>query len=931
MHFLKKILVLSFSAFVTFLACTENPAGTQAKTADIAISITADAASDFAAIASSAEVKISADGMPTQTQALTVSPSGISGNITGIVAGPGRKFEVFVYDVNNKLCYYGSSIGEVAAGGTANISLTLYRTNGEGNAIINGSVQPSNTPPVVSLTSPANNAQFAVGTAIQIAATATDADGSVSSVAFYRGTTLVSTDNSSPYTASFTPTTAGTYTFSAVATDNAGTTTTSATVTVTVIVVNQTSYKINCGGSAVSPYSADGYYSGGSTSSTTSAITITGITNPAPAAVYQVERYGAVTYTFPSLVSGGSYTVRLHFAELYWTASAKRRFNVAINGSQVLSSFDIYATAGAAKKAVLREFTATANASSQIVITLTNVTDNASICGIEIIQAATPPVITGPANQAICQGSTASLSVSASGGTSFTYQWYRGTPGSGTAISGATSATYATTTAGTYYCVVTNNSSLSATSSAATVTVNSAPVITTQPSSASICSGASATLSIVATGATGYQWYSGTTGSGTAISGATSASLSRSVAGSCYCVVTNASGCTVTSTAATVTVNSAPTITTQPSSAAICSGTNAILTVTATGASGYQWYRGTPGSGTMIAGATTSTYSTSTAGTYYCVVSNISSCTVSSSAATVSNTVFSVSQLQASVTACENAQVQLPITTSCPAASYSWYLTSSNGTFPITSDGMFYTIATNGTLTIPHFSQSIHPGYYYCTVTNNAGQTATTNSCNVTMPALSVGQIQSSIYACPNGQVQIPLTANCSAASFQWYLTNSNGTFPITSDDMFYTVTSTGTLIIPAYTDGIFAGSYHCTVTDYTGHTVTTNSCTIALTPLSVGQIQSSISACPNAEVQIPLTANCSAASFQWYLTNSNGTFPITSDGMFYTVTSTGTLIIPAYTDGIFAGSYRCVVTDYAAHTVTTNSCTITARTSGCP
>jgi hypothetical protein len=51
-----------------------------------------------------------------------------------------------------------------------------------------------------------------------------------------------------------------------------------------------------------------------------------------------------------------------HFAGLCWTASGKRVFTVAINGSTVLSSFDIYAAAGATKKALVRAFTATADA-----------------------------------------------------------------------------------------------------------------------------------------------------------------------------------------------------------------------------------------------------------------------------------------------------------------------------------------------------------------------------------------------------------------------------------------------------------------------------------------------------------------------------------------------------------------------------------------
>jgi hypothetical protein len=160
----------------------------------------------------------------------------------------------------------------------------------------------------------------------------------------------------------------------------------SGTASVTVASVASTVYQINCGGSAASPYTADQYYSGGSARTVTNSIATTGVTSPAPQAVYQAERYGAVTYTLPSLTAGASYTVRLHFAELYWTATGKRKFNVAINGTTVLSSYDIFAATGARYKAVVREFATTANSSGQIVIAFTNVTDNATIEGIQVIR-----------------------------------------------------------------------------------------------------------------------------------------------------------------------------------------------------------------------------------------------------------------------------------------------------------------------------------------------------------------------------------------------------------------------------------------------------------------------------------------------------------------------------------------------------------------
>jgi hypothetical protein len=158
------------------------------------------------------------------------------------------------------------------------------------------------------------------------------------------------------------------------------------TASVTVTQATAAVYQINCGGSASSPYTTDQYYSGGTARTVSSTITTTGVTNPAPQAVYRAERYGAVTYTLPSLSAGALYTVRLHFAELYWTATGKRKFNVALNGTTVLSNYDIYAATGARYKAVVHEFTATANTSGQIVIKLTTVTDNATIEGIQIIR-----------------------------------------------------------------------------------------------------------------------------------------------------------------------------------------------------------------------------------------------------------------------------------------------------------------------------------------------------------------------------------------------------------------------------------------------------------------------------------------------------------------------------------------------------------------
>jgi trimeric autotransporter adhesin len=148
---------------------------------------------------------------------------------------------------------------------------------------------------------------------------------------------------------------------------------------------------INSGGPAVSSsgggdvsFVADEDVTGGGTDTSANTITTAGVANAAPMAVYQSERAGTFTYTIPGLVAGSTHTVLLHFAEFYWTAAGKRVFNVAINGNTVLSNFDIFATAGA-NKALVEQFTATANSSGQIVISFANGTaDQPKSSGIEI-------------------------------------------------------------------------------------------------------------------------------------------------------------------------------------------------------------------------------------------------------------------------------------------------------------------------------------------------------------------------------------------------------------------------------------------------------------------------------------------------------------------------------------------------------------------
>src|SRR5277367_2125488 len=143
---------------------------------------------------------------------------------------------------------------------------------------------------------------------------------------------------------------------------------------------------INAGGAAAGSYVADGDFAGGTAASTTAAINTSQVANPAPQAVYQTERYGDFTYTIPNLSAGASYTVNLHFAEIYWTAAGKREFNVLINGTQVLTNFDVFAAAGGENIAIVKSYTATASTSGTITIQFTTgAADQPKVGGIEVV------------------------------------------------------------------------------------------------------------------------------------------------------------------------------------------------------------------------------------------------------------------------------------------------------------------------------------------------------------------------------------------------------------------------------------------------------------------------------------------------------------------------------------------------------------------
>ncbi|HKW01637.1 MAG TPA: Ig-like domain-containing protein [Vicinamibacterales bacterium] len=132
---------------------------------------------------------------------------------------------------------YSVTWSNVAAG---SYTLTAVATDNDGATTTSSEVHvtvAANVPPSISITSPAEAAAFNAPATIAVTTSASDSDGTVASVAFYANGTLIGTDSSAPFTTTWANVTAGTYTLTAIATDNNGASTTSNAVHVSVTAI----------------------------------------------------------------------------------------------------------------------------------------------------------------------------------------------------------------------------------------------------------------------------------------------------------------------------------------------------------------------------------------------------------------------------------------------------------------------------------------------------------------------------------------------------------------------------------------------------------------------------------------------------------------------------------------------------------------------
>ena len=252
-------------------------------------------------------------------------------------------------------------------------------------------------------------------------------------------------------------------------------------------------------------------------------------------------------------------------------------------------------------------------------VKVTNASSCSATSATKTITANTLPTATITSTAiAFCTGE--SIELSANTASNLTYKWFD----NAVVISGASSAIYEVTVAGDYYVEVTDANNCKNNSAHISISKKPSPIATITAPASSFCPGTSILLS--SNTETAYKWMR----DGNIISDEISATYLTNEGGSYTVEVTSVNGCTNVSLPFVLTKKSLPVAAITATSTTFCSGSSVEL-VSSTGKS-YKWFNGT----NPITGATSATYTSTTAGVFSVEVTSNEDCKNTSEAVTLS-------------------------------------------------------------------------------------------------------------------------------------------------------------------------------------------------------------------------------------------------------------------------------------------------------
>jgi gliding motility-associated-like protein len=594
---------------------------------------------------------------------------------------------------------------------------------------------------------------------------------------------------------------------------------------------------------------------------------------------------------------------------------------------------------------------------------------SSTACTDEISQEATltvqakPVVTSNPSNTTVCVDGDPTFAVSATGD-ALTYQWQVNTGGGYTNLSNG--GVYSNVDAATmnitdataamdgylYRCEVDNSSCNAVQSTGATLTVQSPPSVTTDPSSTVVCVDDDPSFTVVATGdALTYQWQVNT-GSGftnlsnggvySNVDAATMNITDATAAMNGYlyrCEVDNSSCSPDLSASATLTVQTAPSVTTAPSNSTTCEDDDATFTVSAVGTTlTYQWQQDNGGGfanlsdGGSVSGATSSTLTLSSVSTgmdgydYRVVVINTGCGSVTSSQANLD--VVSkptITSNPSNSTDCVDDDPSFTVAATGDALTYQWQVNTGSG-FSNLSNGGVYSNVDAATLNITDVTAVMDGNVYRCEVDNANCNAVQSNSATLTVqtpPSIS-GQPNDAT-VCIDDDPTFSVSASGTSISYQWQLNTGSGWNNLANGGVYSNVDA-ATMTITDATAAMDGYDYRCFLSGTCTPTATSNAATLnVLSPPSITSNPSGATVCVDGDPTFTVAATGDALTYQWQVNTGNG-FTNLSNGGVYSNVDAATMTITDATAAMNSYQYRCVVDNSACSAATSNSATLTVQ-----
>lgn len=670
----------------------------------------------------------------------------------------------------------------------------------------------------------------------------------------------------------FTANTASNYSW--IGSDNANTTgeslTTQTNDSLTDVIVN-TSTSVQTVVYTVTPTSTGGCAGAAQT------VTIT--VNPTPSAT--------ATPSSQSICSGGSTGITL-------------TSNVAgTTFSWTVTQTNVSGASASSGTLIAQALSTTTTSAGTAVYTITPT--GGSCPGTPIVASVTvnpiPSATATPASSSLCSGGATNIALTSNmGGT--TYSWVVSQSGATGASAGTGAAITHTLTAtgstpGTVtYTITPSVGTCPGTPIVATVTVNPIPTVTATPTSQSLCSGATSTVTLTSNvaGAT-FSWavtqtnVTGASASSGTVIAQTLTATSTSAGTAVYTITPSSAGCPGAAATVTITVNPLPSATATPSSQSICSnsassvtltsniaGTTFAWTVTQTNVSGAS-----ASSGTVIAQTLTAT-STSAGTAVYTITPSVGGCAGAPITATVTvNPIPTVTATPASQTLCSGGATSIALTSNMGSTTFSWTVAQSGVSGASNSSGSAITQTLTATGT------SAGTATYTITPTAS-GCPGTPVVVTVTVnPTPTVTATPSSQTICSGNTTSIALTSNVSGTTFSWTVTQSNVTGASASSGATIAQTLTAT------TAG--SGTAIYTITPSAAGcpgVATTATVTVSPAP-TVTATPSSQNVCSGNATSISLTSSTGGTTFAWTVTQTGASGASAGSGSSITQTLTAT------------------------------------------